>query len=119
MSGTLDAVRRRHKESQGQKLGVYKDTTVTPYDIKSLGKWRVVCQRPNGSYFITTPEGEITIPQDVRMVLGGLARRNADSGRKLNRPGRSQAMGSTELKHARITAQAQIELYKQSKEPEQ
>ena len=93
----------------GVNAGVYKHTTLTPYTIK-VGQWRQVCIRNNGSWYIHTKDGEITLPTDLIMVLKSLAVRNADSGRRIKRLGRNQALGGQRLLDARVEAQAIINM---------
>jgi len=52
------------------------------------------------------------VPRDLIMVLNSLSMRNADSGRRLSRLGRSQVLGGKRLLAARIEATARIEVLK-------
>ena len=108
MTQEVKAVRRR-QNTTGVELGIYKDTALTPFCLKAGSYWRQVCVRNNGSWYIRTKDGEITLPEDLIMVLNSLAVRNADSGRLVGRLGRNQALGGKRLLEARIEAQAVIE----------
>lgn len=105
----VKAVRRR-QNTEGVELGIYKGITLTPFCLKVGSYWRQVCVRNNGSWYIRTKDGEITIPEDLIMVLNSLAIRNADSGRLIGRLGRNQALGGKRLLDARIEATAKIKI---------
>jgi len=106
---------RRGSNAAGLGLGVYKDTHVVPYCLKVASRWRQVCVRNNGSWYIGAQDGEITVPDDLIMVLKSLAVRNADSNRTIARLGRNQCLGGKRLLDARIEAQAIINLTSGSK----
>lgn len=110
-SNEVTAVRRR-QNIVGIELGIYKGITMTPFCLKVGSYWRQVCVRNNGSWYIRTSAGEVTVPKDLMMVLNSLAIRNADSGRDIRRLGRNQALGGKRLLEARIEATARIETLK-------